>query len=385
MLLSDEQQLLISFAPESRSDLERLIPVLAEAIGPTSSTAFYDAVAAFLASELGVKYVLIGKRMPDDHVQTMTALCDGERVPDIRYALEHTPCAEVMEDGACFFARNSQELFPRDALLVDMGVESYGGIAAKAATGEPLGLVAVLHDRPLSEPEHQRFVELLTLLGDRIAPELERRSYVAAIEDALAEKDTLLREIHHRVKNNMAMASSLIALEASLGTSKSADEVLLETRLRLSTMALLHEHLYRTDNLSSVSVPDYLHGLVSHAAQSFPRCRFTCDLEPAELSIDTLLPLGLIVNELVTNALKYSSGEDVRFEVYFSNGPEGSVLRVRDYGGLQDVAIVERSASLGLQLVRNLCRQLRATPHFVADGGLTVEIRFGRQLGQSDA
>ena len=355
---------------------QRLLRALAEAAGPKSSEAFYSAVADFISQELGVKYVLVGRLSESGtRIQTLMVYADGGRAPDFSFELQNSPSAMVMASGDRFYPGGVQGLFPDDALLADLGAESYAGIRTLGSQGAPLGLVAAMGDTPLGAWEAQRFQEILSLLSDRLALEFEKRSYIAALEESLSEKEALLREVHHRVKNNMAMAAALLALQAGAEGSEVASSILAETRLRLSTMALLHEHLYSAENVASVCTRKYLSSVVNRVGAAYPGT-LQVVVDEAPMSIDTLLPLGLITNELVTNALKYSAsaGAPARVDVSFRRDVGIARLTVRDYGPSVDLGRLQRSSSLGVRLVRNLARQLGGSVEYAYKKGMVVTV-----------
>ncbi|MGZ3474144.1 MAG: sensor histidine kinase, partial [Polyangiales bacterium] len=186
----------------------------------------------------------------------------------------------------------------------------------------------------------------------------------------------LLREIHHRVKNNLQVISSLLYLQSTRVVDAGVRQLFQESRHRILSMAYIHETLYQSADLSRVDFPAYLRKLVgglatSHASLA-PNVEIVSDVENAELGLDAAVPCGLIVNELITNALKYAfpDGRRGSISVLFRKLPSGDhELRVCDDGvGLPD-RIGQDAPTLGLELVRSLVEQLHAT--------LTVDRAFG--------
>ncbi len=216
------------------------------------------------------------------------------------------------------------------------------------------------------------------------------------VEASLREKEVLLKEIHHRVKNNMQVISSILSLQASMLDDASVRAALRETQGRIKSMSLIHEKLYRSDDLGRVDFGDYLRGLAQGLLRSHPPrgsrrpARLQLELEPIRLSIDQAAPAGLLVNELLTNALKHAfqdfdsePGPDAApplLSVRLSRGEQAQVeVEVEDNGRGMDPAFDWRaSESLGLQLVSTLAEQLegRVEPSSGEPRGTRWRLRF---------
>jgi two-component sensor histidine kinase len=191
---------------------------------------------------------------------------------------------------------------------------------------------------------------------------------------SLREKETLLKEIHHRVKNNLQVVSSLLSLQRNHVHDERALEPLRQSQSRVLAMAALHEFLYRAEELSHVDTRAYLEHLVSMLADSYPSARgviVTLELDDVPLDVDQAIPCGLITNELVSNAFKYAFAErGGNLRVSFKRERDEAVLRVDDDGpGLRASLEIDEPSTLGLQLVQLLTQQL--------DGKLAVESKQG--------
>jgi two-component sensor histidine kinase/ABC-type amino acid transport substrate-binding protein len=215
---------------------------------------------------------------------------------------------------------------------------------------------------------------------------LELREKVALLEESearnkasIAEKEVLLKEVHHRVKNNMQVISSLIQLQ-SYGIRDEGDrELLRETQERIRAMAQLHELLYRSRDLSSIDAGEYIGAVVSELALGHDFVGLDCKFDSARLGLDASVPLGLIANELVINAIKYAyPGRDQGpVEVAFRTEGAEVVLRVRDEGrGLPAGVDPLNCSSMGLTLVRSLATQLKGKLIFSGPPGFGIEFRF---------
>ncbi len=200
-------------------------------------------------------------------------------------------------------------------------------------------------------------------------------------EDALREKEILLQEIHHRVKNNLQIISSLLQLESRAVADPQARERFEDCQGRVQAMALIHERLYRTGDLSCIDLGSYLESLAGQIIRSFGRVPAQM-LKPIEVTvgpvaIEAAVPCGLIVAELVTNAMKHAFPDQRRGEMAIRLVPDsaGWVLSVED-NGVGAGSGAKREGSLGLKLVNALARQLRGRVEVAGDSGMAVKVLF---------
>ena len=199
---------------------------------------------------------------------------------------------------------------------------------------------------------------------------------------SLKEKEVLLQEVHHRVKNNMQIISSLLSLQANHTGSEDAAEVLKESRGRVKSMALIHEKLYHSHNLSSLNIGEYLDNLVKDILSSYSRVssRITSHVQVDDiyLNIDTALPMGLIVNELVSNCIKHAFPDGTgNINVSLVCDKEEYILTVADNGvGLAEDVDPFESNCLGLKLVNSLSIQLEGELKVVRGLGTTFILKF---------
>ena len=208
----------------------------------------------------------------------------------------------------------------------------------------------------------------------------QRKQAEEQIKTSLREKEVLLKEIHHRVKNNLQVICSLLNLQSGYVRDPEALALFRESESRIRSMAMIHEKLYQNQSLSRVDFAEYLSSLGSLLFTTYVAnpgaVRLTTHLDPVFLDIDTALPLGLIVNELVSNSLKYAypEGRSGVVELTLKAGPENQfTLSVRDEGlGLPAGFDVKNTDTLGLHLVSILSAQLGATLSVESNGHGTV-------------
>jgi two-component sensor histidine kinase/ligand-binding sensor domain-containing protein len=249
-----------------------------------------------------------------------------------------------------------------------------------------------------------RTLAMLTLLGaiwlfirNRTYTLLKRQEFLQRtvekrteqLTDALTEKEALLKEMHHRVKNNLEVISSLLMLQTKSMTDTKAKAALAEGQSRVQSIALIHHKLYKTNDLATIEIKDFASDLFKQVKDVFnnsdQQIRFEISGHHAEINTDTAVPIGLILNELFTNSFKYAStpgklnifslqvneyhkDEIVQYElVYRDNGP-----------GLPSDVMMEEKDSLGMKIIHLLIKQLNGSIHYFNKGGAVFEISFTR-------
>jgi|APSaa5957512622_1039677.scaffolds.fasta_scaffold09348_4 two-component sensor histidine kinase len=203
------------------------------------------------------------------------------------------------------------------------------------------------------------------------------------IQQSLYEKEVLLKEIHHRVKNNLQIISSLLSLQLKKTDNREVAEQLAESGHRIHSMALIHERLYQSTDLASIDFGDYVRSLADELLAAYEALSglttIEVRIEAISLDIDTAVPCGLIINELVSNALKYAFTPDqtglVTIELVRDQNEFRLVVSDDGAGFPADIDI-RTAPSLGLRIVHSLVRQLRGTLNLTEGRGATIEIRF---------
>jgi PAS domain S-box-containing protein len=220
---------------------------------------------------------------------------------------------------------------------------------------------------------------------DAMHRDQQRAAAETALRHSVQEKEALLKEVHHRVKNNLQVISSLLRLEAGRATDAPVRSVLSDMQTRVLSMALLHETLYRSGNLAKVDLSNYLTTLthqVFHAAGPLAnRVTLTLDIAPIQLDLDQAVPCGLLLNELLSNSLKHAFPDGrtgaVTISLRTDHHSPAATLDIRDTGvGLPDDLAERQTRSLGLQLVHDLTRQLRGHLSVTSDQGVCWRLVF---------
>lgn len=195
------------------------------------------------------------------------------------------------------------------------------------------------------------------------------------------EKEFLLKEIHHRVKNNLGIVTSLLELQSEQTIDPNVIDAMQSTQNRVYSMSMIHQRLYQGKNLAAINMNDYFINLGGHVINSYgaeKRIEFNCDIDPIDLDIDTAIPLGLIVNELITNALKYAFPDHRKGIIKISLKRKINnilELEVIDNGiGLDEDDVIE--SGFGTQLIKLLIQQLDGKMEYKSKEGTSVFFEF---------
>ena len=212
----------------------------------------------------------------------------------------------------------------------------------------------------------------------------DRKHAEAQIADSLQEKEVLLKEVHHRVKNNLQVVCSLLQMQARASNDPAVSALFTKSQNRVYSMALIHEKLYEPENLAQINFGAYLESLIHNLAQAYnldtDRIRFQVKTDPIRLNISSAIPCGLIVNELVTNAIKHAfpagNHGTICIECHEIE-PNLCILNITDDGiGIPKNLDLKHCKSLGLRLVHILTKQLNASIDIFRENGTSFYMMF---------
>lgn len=222
---------------------------------------------------------------------------------------------------------------------------------------------------------------LLVLIG--VVFTVRANKSISRWEDALYEKEVLLTEIHHRVKNNMAVISGMLELESMQDTN--SDRVLQESRDRIKSMAIIHEILYQSNSFSEINLGAYLHELTEYICSTYlapeQDIRLDKNFEDVKLNINQAVPVGLIINEIMANAIEHGFGPAATGTIMVSLHEEDEevTLQIKDDGeGLPDDISITSSDNTGASIINALVQQINAGLTVNSEGGLNVTLVFTR-------
>ncbi|MGA2537527.1 MAG: sensor histidine kinase [Terracidiphilus sp.] len=231
----------------------------------------------------------------------------------------------------------------------------------------------------------ERTVELAATVEELRAKNAEVEALAARVSSDLREKEVLLREVFHRVKNNLQVVQSLLRMSARTIESSVAREAIEMAVQRVRVMAMVHEHLYQMPNLASLSVPKYLRdvveGAIASSSSEQDRVELQFEVGDMRMPLDLAIPLGLLANELVSNCLKHGIPQGQRGRICFiaESTPGGISLSVQDNGkGLAEDFDASKCKSMGLKLAASLAHQLGGKLAFSSNEGCRVEANLTR-------
>lgn len=284
------------------------------------------------------------------------------------------PGITVIED-----MRDDQRLCFNPLVNKDSGLRFYAGCLLEDPNGQGIGTLCVLDRRPRELSGSQR--KALKTLADQVLAQMELRLAISQKNELLAQKDLLLQEVNHRTKNNLQLISSLIQLQARRLTNPIAKKALMDTQARISSIALMHEKLYQASDTESVDLSVFLDSLIDGLRDTVSaKVRFEVDTVPVYVSLDKAIPLSLIVNELITNALKYAYPGAGTVWLSLAERDQRFELRVWDEGvGLPQGFDIHTSRSLGMKLITSLAKQIGSEAELKAlSPGVECRLRFTR-------
>ena len=324
----------------------------------------------------------------------------ADHAPGIIYRLRAKPritLEYVSPAATALTGYSAEELTGRGAPLARFIMEEdhpavEGVLGGATEAGKPVVLRWKCKDGTIVWMEHRTSPILdesgTIIAGEGIAIDITGRMQAEkALRVSLEEKEALLKEIHHRVKNNLQIVSSLLSLQTEHVAPEEALEALKESQNRVRSMAMIHEQLYSSGDLARIKFDRYVRDLTSYIFRTYStragKISLTMDVQPVALGIDRAIPCGIIINELVTNALKHAfpheSGGTIHIR-FVKGGDQEVLLTVEDDGvGIPEGLDPEKSTSLGLELVQTLVEQLKGKVSIESSGGARFSIRFPLQ------
>ncbi|AUB59752.1 diguanylate cyclase [Methanobacterium subterraneum] len=246
--------------------------------------------------------------------------------------------------------------------------------------GEFMGLIGLCNKESDFDFYDRKTMENISTT---IVEALLRKRAEEKLKKALDDKEMLVREIHHRTKNNLMIMVSLLNLTSADIEDEKSREIFHQIQTRAKSMALIHEKLYRSNNIKQINFGDYIRHLARDLFNSFledqERVELVMELEDLNLDINTAIPLGLILNELLTNSMKYAfpNGQHGIITIKFFKEAEKYVMIVSDDGiGLPADLDIEKTDTLGLQLVKSLIGQIEGIISVKRDSGTNITTQF---------
>ncbi len=209
---------------------------------------------------------------------------------------------------------------------------------------------------------------------------------VAEKEILLKEKDWLVKEIHHRVKNNLQIVISLMNIQSEYLENGAAFDAVKESQSRMTAMSLLHQKLYLSPSITSIAMNSYISELIQHLKESFNAgnsISFKTEIQPIELEVSQAVPLGLILNEAVTNAIKYAFPDNKNGEIHIKliqTGIEISLVIADNGVGLPEHSAFKKASTIGFNLIETLTEQLGGSLNVQSHDGVELSVVFFKEI-----
>jgi len=285
---------------------------------------------------------------------------------------------DIRSEREYFVEAQYSPIFDKESKVV-------GGLAVlRDSTERRAALIKLEQTKARLEEMVKERTKELSVANEELKKEVSQRKLAQEqINESLKEKIVLLREIHHRVKNNLQIVSSLLNLQAGYITDKKILEVFKESQTRIRSMALIHEKLYQSRDLDKINFSDYIDSLIKDLFKSYRsqlnRINISCETGQIFLEIDQAILCGLIINELISNSIKHAFTGREEGEILvrlFNEGNEYQIV-VEDNGiGFPNDFDIENTDSLGLQLVTSLTSQMAGKLDITSENGTSVKISF---------
>lgn len=276
--------------------------------------------------------------------------------------------------------RSDPRLCANPLVTAAEGLRFYAGCLLETPDGVGIGTLCVIDRIPRQLTEAQRVA--LKTLAHQVMTQLELRRALKAKRQLLQRNATLLTEVHHRTKNNLHLIQSLVQLQLRRSTEEGTRSALADLARRIGSIAAAQSHLNNADAIGVVDASAYVLAVVEAAQAAAPRHRFETRLGAAPLNVDDAVPLSLIANEMITNAVKYAYDEHSAGSIQVTLAVDGATYRltVSDQGrGLPEGFDQGQGRSLGMSIMRALARQLEGTLGFAYGApGLVCTLAFGR-------
>lgn len=381
--------------------IENAIQALIKSMVGVTGQDFFDKIVRSMCEWLGADFAFIGLIEEGYNVKSLSVHLNGKTIHDCNITLSGPICETFIKEGPPIYTEVANKLNFRDCKhYKEIKYGTCVGVPLRDKNSNIIGIFLVASQSILNFP--QQTAEVIDIIAAKAGPEIERMHAEKKMSASLREKTVLLKEIHHRVKNNLQIISSLLNLQSKNIEDNQMLSILRESQGRVKSMALIHEELYQSEDMAKIDFAEYVQNLINNLFRSFgvkSNIMTKIIIDGVKLSVDTAIPCGLIINELITNSLKYAfptltaytkeRGEikvslrrvedfntpDLIYET--SNQKSKFELIVGDNGvGFPENIDFRNTKSLGLQLVNILTGQLKGTVDLYRNAGTEFKIMF---------
>lgn len=370
-----------------RKQSEEVFRAISEGLAMVTGEAFFGTMVRHLSSSLDMDYALFAhiKDHEQGILETVSVWVEDRHVDNFEYTLAGTPCENVLQTGLCVYPKNVQDLFPSCGLLEGMDVQGYVGVPVVGSSGEVIGFLAVMNKEPISK---QLVVSsMLQIFAVRVAAEYERvQRENQRLEHEKKQKETLVREVHHRIKNNLQGVAGL--LRHHIGDNDDLGSVLNTAISQIHSVAMMY------GLQSDASDEDILLGPMINAIVENARGLTQASVDSLsdeelvgieKVSSKEAVPLALVLNELIFNAIKHCGGssEGRHVRVYLQRQADFVEVHICNVGQLPENFDFEsgKGISTGLTLIRSLLPKNGASLKYrELNGVVMAELRLAEPV-----
>lgn len=352
---------------------------------------YFNRIAEIIQNLTGADYTFVSKIDPEcANASPIVALQNGKLFKEEKYALLDTPCAQVVNTTKGYFPENVQDLFPKDDHLKEVNAEGYLGVSIPGNGDKniPFAIITCLYENSPADPE--KCIDIIEFIAGILESRIEREYLLVENYELkksrskqikkISASETLLKEIHHRVKNNLQIVASLLNLQKNRTGDPYVQGLIDTSKDRIQSIALVHELLYNSDDFKNVDINLYVDKIITNIINpvDIPGLELNIDVESELVNLDILIPCGLILCEGITNFLKYGvKEEEPSLNISFKGKESARVLCISDNGsGFPQGILNGITDSLGVDLISSLAEQIGGEARLYNDNGAVVEIEY---------
>jgi PAS domain S-box-containing protein len=366
-----------------RIHAQKAVSTIVQCMAKTTGLESLSVMAENLEKCLEADGVVIGEFL--DHGSGITiraASLGGRAVSNTPYTIGAFQCMRIAEEPLCFHPKHGPWVFPEEAGPPILGMGSHLGVPIRNSQGTTIGILCAIARHPFKATP--ACIEIMEVMASKAGAEIERVRNEKILRNLCDQKEIMLREIHHRVKNNLQIISSLIQLQSGQERDENAASAIMAIRDRIQSMAFIHEALYDAIAMDTIGFSGYCDKLCHYLSEAYcpldGRIRINNRVNELDLGLDQAVLCGLIINELVTNALKYAFPGQRHGTITVEFGPldaETMKLRITDDGvGLPAGFLPEKAKTLGIVLVSCLSQQLGGNLQMECGNGTSFVVQF---------
>jgi len=362
--------------------------ILLEKINTATKHAFgqeyFSVIGDTINQALEADYIFISKiDIPNGKAHPIVSLKHGVNIENLSYELKHTPCIEVIDSCLGYYPTNVQELFPKDDLLKQIDVSGYIGVSiVPEGQTKPNIIITCLYEKELENPE--KHFEIIKYIADSIKNTVERelllkenfflKKISKEKNKELTQAQTLLKEIHHRVKNNLQIVSSLLNRQKAKVKDEQTKVLFDECKQQIQSIAFVHDMLYASNDLKTIKIDTFIKSLIKNQVNS-KIYNIVFNIEDTNIKMDNLIPLGLILIECYINTLKHAFTNELEKNISISLTRRNDEVNFIFKDNGKGFSKLEDKPTK-LYLIKALTKQINGYVSTYNDNGAVIEITF---------